>query len=336
MIRRSWLLLLLFALCGAGCSSCFGESRNAVAANGFKPCLSFPPNTEGHWDVGDLAVGVDGRHLTLAGTGEPLKMAVFSGPAPGPGVGLFADLSGHDLDLALCLGGVGDDAAAVSDALEHFARLPFLVLILPGGRDDPTLLAKGWKSLSPEQQSGIVLLTGIEKVSMPGHEIAVVSGSEEGQYARRSSACGYSTDALAGLADKYSQGGGSLHRSIWAWMAPGGGGAFAVGRTHLGLDVGSRALANFADTIGAKSGLFAWPGVRAAQPATGDGVRPVELMESQCALRLVPPRLGAFPSERSDGSRVPPGFVILSVESKGFRLIGRVEARVSSTQIDTN
>lgn len=293
---------------------------------GFTRCVSLDEPAPSEIKVGDLTLRTEGRTLTIHGLAEAVDLAAFSGPAPAPVVtpqlGPLASRSPH---LALILGGFGDTQAQAKATLTALGELPFPVLMLPGGRDGRDRLVKAMAALGDPAPANLVLLDRYRSVRFAGHEFVLLPGAERGRYGLDASVCGFDADSLSQRASDLGDPEDGVVRSLWSWTAPARGGVYAVSRTHLGLDVGSVAVAEFADRVGAAGGLFAWPAVRAVQPASSDGTQALGVEQAVHDLRIVVPRLGPLPLLRSDGSRVPPGFVLLRVDAEGVRLLGRVD-----------
>lgn len=320
---RGFVLLLLLSM---SCSSCPGDGLNVEGNYGYRRCAFADEPPQGSRSVGELRMVTKGRTLTVEGVGDYVRLAAFSGPAPGRMDPVAApELRARNIDLALLLGGVGDDDTVASETLDVLGSLPFPTLIVPGGRDSELRLSALHARLPKEAQSKLVLLGSYRRVRLRGHEFVVVAGAEGGRYGIDNTACGFDLSDLQTLARELGPATPKAPRSLWSWTAPGRGGPLGVGRTHQGVDVGSALVAEFSDRIGAKGGLFAWPAVRAASPVNGTGEK--SLIEGQEAqdLRMVVPRLGMLPLVRSDGSRVPPGFAVFTLAETGMRLLGRVE-----------
>jgi hypothetical protein len=132
-------------------------------------------------------------------------------------------------------------------------------------------------------------------------------------------ACGYAESDLRDVAASLD--GAKSRRWLLAWEAPASPGRFAVARTEAGADLGSVPLANLGQRIGAAGGIFAWPHVQALRASASAGAhRPSPGIPSS-DLQIVVPRLSGAALERSDGSRVAPGFALLKLGDDGLSLL---------------
>jgi hypothetical protein len=160
-------------------------------------------------------------------------------------------------------------------------------------------------------------------VQVGEHQLVPIAGAADGRYALNGQCCGFSLSDLQAAAAELPA--PTADRYVLAWQAPGRGGSHAVARTNAGLDLGSDDLAEFATRIGAPGGLFAWPTVRVAEPASGDGRRVLAAEQSARDLRMIVPRLSGPPLVTDDGGRVAAGFAMLALDQGGLRFLGRVE-----------
>lgn len=325
-------LTLLLLLC-VSCSSCPGGGLDVEGRYGYRRCAFDDEPKERTWSVGKLRLSSKGRTLRVEGIKSFARLAAFSGPAPGR-LGPLADkaLRARKLDLALILGGVGDDDTVASETLEVMGSLPHATFVVPGGRDSFERLTALHALLPQEAQDKVVLLSAYRSVQVLGHEFVVIAGAEEGRYAVDNTVCGFSLTDLQAMARDLGPQKPDKLRSLWAWTAPGRGGAYGVGRTSQGIDVGSAIVAEFSQRTGAQGGLYAWPSVRAGLPAVSSGKQRLMVGQEVKDLRMVVPRLGTLPLLRSDGSRLPSGFAVLTVTQHGTRLLGRVEVGMKTHQ----
>lgn len=325
-VAVSMRLLLIAVICCSGCSACPSGERVAQGPYPYTRCRSLSAPPDGVTQVKDVQLVVEGRVLQLHGPRAVWNIAAFAGPAPGRWTGELGALQSHSVDLVLVMGGLGDDPQTVGQSIGSLSRLPFPSLVLPGGRDRLPWLVASHDALPQPQRSRVQLLTGIQRVRMGDHEFIVVPGVEGGRYGLDRDVCGFAPDELAAFARALASPSDGVTRWLWSWSAPGEGGALAVARTHAGVDVGSGTLATFAQRVGARGGIFAWPAVRALEPVRANGQRPVGWGESADDVRVTVPRLGGPALERSDGSRVPSGFALLQIDGPNVRLLPPVAA----------
>ncbi|MGD8860728.1 MAG: hypothetical protein PVI30_12020 [Myxococcales bacterium] len=315
-----WALLGLSLL--AGCGSC--GRAGPSAGDGPTPhvrCIAGSPPAEGRIEVGGTILTIQGRELKVEGLDPPITLAAFSGPAPAPTVPseLLAALKAAAPDLVLMLGGAGDTPEQARTTLEALAGLPAPTLFLAGGRDVPQRVHEARAALGAPAER-IIDVTPLQSIRVGNDTLVPVAGAAGGRYAAGPEACGHTLEDLKGLAADLGPAPADGRRYLLAWNAPGLGGAAAVARTDTGVDVGSADLAELARRVGAPGGLFAWPRVQALRPAASAGARPLSPGEAAADLRMVVPRLGAPAVERADGSRLPPGFALVSLDEHGLGL----------------
>jgi hypothetical protein len=241
--------------------------------------------------------------------------AGFAGP---PGKPALDALAAARPRLLLMLGGVGDTDAIATTTLSALANLRLPTLILAGGRDSQRRIERAREGLPREAAEWITDATSASSIRVGNDTFVPVGGALEGRYALRADACGYGAADLDALAGAPSRGG---RRWLLAWQAPTGDGEFAVTHSDEGLDLGSAPLAELARKLGARGGLFAWPEVQVLRPSAAGGHLRAALGVPYPDLQLVVPRLAGPAMERSDGSRVGPGFALLRLEAKGLSLV---------------
>ena len=250
--------------------------------------------------------------------GERLEVVAFAGPAPGRFGAAFSRLAAEPApDVALLVGGVGDDRADIADTLAQLAGLPFPTFILPGGRDPLETLTAAHADLSPAQQRRIWLLAGYHRLQLGQHEFVVLSGAENGRYGLGDDTCGFDSDDLQTLGETLEASQAAPQRWLLSWVAPAGR---AVSSTPEGLEVGSEAVAELATKLGATSGVYAWPAVAAAEPVDHSGTS-VAVGQQGGSLHVVVPRLGGPALERADGSRLGPGYVRFRLQARDLHYL---------------
>jgi hypothetical protein len=285
-------------------------------------CLASSAPPDGSRRVGALRVESREGHVRLHGFRAPLTLAAFSGPGLGeaPREPELAAIRATAPQLLLMLGGLGDGMVVATATLAALAELGIPLAILAGGRDSPDRIRRALSALQGAPASRVLDLTGARSLRIGDDMLVPVAGALDGHYALDDGSCGYASSDLDALADALPK--ERARRWLIAWEAPSGGGEAAVSRTEQGLDVGSEALAELGREIGAEGGLFAWPHVQVLRPSAGGDHRRVAIGgAAEPDLRLVVPRLSGPPMERSDGSRVAPGFALLELGAKGLRVV---------------
>ncbi len=301
--RLSGVLTVMLSIAVGGCGSCGSCGSSGTAAEGLRAdepsphvrCLAAEPDREGSVNVGELTLTIEDRDLTLSGA-EPLRFAAFAGPAPftvdlTDALGAVGDSGVH---FVVVLGAFGDDAESLAATLEALGGLELPVFLVPGGRDDAVLLEGALDDLEDDVAARIVDLSPFDRLIAGAVELVPVAGAPGGRYGRVDTACGFGADDLEDLADRIGEAeeGEGAPRYLLSWAAPAGG--IAAGIT--GADAGDPALREFAEEIGIRGGIFAWPGEAAGRVEDADGRR-----------SEVVRRIAGSPSFRADGARSPVG-----------------------------
>lgn len=279
-------LAFVFAV---GCGSC-GEELRVEGDHPYVRCVQVEPE-ESEWESGGLSFAVDGRELQI--TGE-VPSAVAFALTPGAELGELPEAP-----LRIVLGGFARDAASAERLLTALAEKG-PTLLLPGGEDDTAVMDD---TLSEVDSLALVDLRGIHRVRFGGHEWVPVPGALDGRYARGDDACGFSADDLAKLDLPDPE----APRHLLTWAAPVGAGPLARGLEGVG--VGQEALDTFAERVGAKGALFAWPRREVASDhALAEGVTHVAV-----------PVWGRI-VEGPDGSWTAGGVAVLELEEGALHL----------------
>lgn len=271
------------------------------------------------WKVGETSLKVHDRDLELTGLARPFALAAFAGPAPGKGLSAdaLATVRGASPKLVLALGGFGDTEADVLATLRALATLPVPVLVLQGGRDRPAFVSNALEQLEADN---LVDVSALARVRI-GHDVLVpLAGAAHGRYAIDETACGHALDDVKAIAAALGPKPQGERRFLIAWEAPGQGGAFAVARDARGVDTGDADLAELARRIAAPGGLFAWPHVRAAEPAAQGGSTRLAAGQAAEDFQLVVPRIAGPPVVRSSGASLTAGAALLTLDEAGLRL----------------
>jgi hypothetical protein len=320
VLAAAWLW---FSTSLVACEAWSGRSELQVeGATPYVRCLADEPPADGVSRIGSgVRIRTTQGEITVEGLRAPVMLAAFSGAgfAAPPGKAALDALAAAHPQLLLMLGGVGDTDAIATTTLAALANLRAPILILAGGRDSHGRIERAREGLPKEAAERITDVTSASSVRIGNDTFVPVAGALEGRYALRADACGYGkADLGARLADAPSRGG---RRWLLAWQAPTGDGEFAVTHSDEGLDLGSAPLAELAHELGAGGGLFAWPEVQVLRPSAAGGHLRAALGVPYPDLQLVVPRLAGPVIERSDGSRVGPGFALLRLDAKGLTLV---------------
>lgn len=318
-----WVWCLLGLL---GCSTCEAPDGLQVAEPfPHTRCLVDEPPPARTWRVGALELARAGRSLRIGGLAETVRIAAFSGPgpAPAPAASVMAALGEREPDLAIMLGGLGDDDATASETMQALGAAPFVTLFVPGGRDHWRRVRDLLAQQPDTIRDRFLEVATLRSIRLGDAELIPVAGADDGKYALNLDSCGFSLRDLQGLAGDLTA--PSANRYLLAWQAPGRGGQRAVGRGIGGLDLGSGSLAELAARTATPGGLFAWPTVRVDEPVVDGGKQLAGPGEPAKDLRVVVPRLTGPALVRADGSRVPAGFDMLALDARGLAYLGRVE-----------
>lgn len=302
--------------CGvAGCDRLSGGTAEAP----FVRCPKLDAPKARTWKVGETGLALKDRDLELTGLARPFAIAAFAGPAPGKGlsVGALGTVRGASPKLVLALGGFGDTEADTLATLKALATLPVPVLLLQGGRDRPAFVSSALEHLDADN---LIDVSALARVRIGSDVLVPLAGAAHGRYAIDEAACGHALDDLKALATLLGARPAHERRFLLAWEAPGQGGAFAVARDVRGVDTGDPDLAELARRIGAPGGLFAWPHVRAAEPAAQGGATRIAPGQSFEDFQLVVPRIAGPPLTPSSGSALSAGAALLTLDDAGLRL----------------
>jgi hypothetical protein len=291
---------VLAAVCGA-CGSDVPAELRVAGPHGFVRCLALAPPDAKEWRVGDLALELRGRALSVRTPHGALRAAAFTGPAP-----VATDvrpalraLVAARAELLLVLGGLGDDRASATRTARALAETGRLVLFLAGGRDTPEIVAAALDGLDAEARARVLDVSALERVRVAGAELLPLAGAPAGRYARGPDACGFTDADLDARADALGSGEGAARRVLLGWASP---------SPASGIDdgpAGSDAIARFAARVGARDVLTAWPREAAGVRSAGAGIR-----------RVVPP-IGGFAARTGTGGRSGPGAAWLSFGPSG-------------------
>lgn len=303
----------------AGCDY-FG--RGSLEVSGPTPyvrCLAGDPPKGDKLTVGALRLAIEKRTLRVTGLHGDVRIAAFAGPALGPPPNEVAlrRLTEAKPDLLLLLGGLGDSTVTAAATVKALASLAAPTLVVAGGRDTRERMRDAL-AVQPAAARKVVDISAFDAVRLGRDTLVPVAGASNGHYAIEPRACGYGLDDLKARASALGTASPGEHRWLVAWEAPGEGGPLSVARAQSGIDAGSVDLAELARRIGAGGGVFAWPEVQLLRSSAGDGTRVVPAGMGAMDLRIVVPRLAGPAQERSDGTRVLPGFALLRFDASGL------------------
>lgn len=301
-----------------GCGRCLGDGPLRVGGDApYVRCLAADPAGPASGRVGAIAWRIQKRQVVFTGIGRPWTLAAFSGPGLGaaPGPDLLAALRAAKPDLLLMLGDAGDTPVAARATLAALALYPAPIVVIGGGRDTRARLADAIKA----SHGHALDATGLREIRIASDTLVPVAGAAEGSYALSGDCCGFGLDDVKRVAGDLGDARGQ-RRWLVAWYAPATAGAFGVGRAGPSLDLGSPILRELGRRIDAPGGIFAFPHEQALRPSAGQGARALGLDAAAPDLQLVVPRISGVAVERSDGSRVPPGFALLGFDDEGMRL----------------
>lgn len=322
---RRWALgfaLLALGGCERFASGCqwLGEGKLEVGgATPYVRCLAGAPPESRTLAFGRLKLALAGRELHVTGLPHVIRMAAFSGPSfgPPPDASVIRALAQAKPDLAVMLGGLGDDDATAKATAKALGGLPAPTLLVAGGRDTLERIGTALRVL-PVAARKVVDVTALHAIRLGRDTFIPVAGASSGHYALEDRACGFGLDDLKRRASALGAASTGERRWLLAWEAPGLGGALSIARSDTGSDAGSADLAELARRVGAPGGLFAWPEVQVGRARAGDGTRVVPVGVPAPDLRIVVPRLTGAATERADGSRVMAGFALVRLEPGGL------------------
>jgi len=310
-MRQRFLCVLALTL-ASSCSRC-SDQHVVSGEHAYTRCRALPPSVASEQRVGPLTFRLRQRTLEISGLRRPALLAAFAGPGPGPAPSsvAFSALAGERPDLLIALGDMGDSDAVARATVRGLAAGGIPTLLLAGARDTPERLAA---ALSAEPGS-VLEVSGLDAVRIDNDTFVPLAGTRLGRYALADTACGFGADDLEALAAALGPRKAG-RRWLLAWEAPAGGPAASV------VDAGDAELERFAQTIGARGGLFAWPSSQAGRAFAAElQARVLPGAAGRADLQLVVPRLTPPALERADGSRVPPGYALLRLDSAGLQLV---------------
>jgi len=315
---RGLFALSVFAVFSCVVAGCDRLSAGTADAP-FVRCPKLDAPKAREWKVGSVGLKTHDRDLELTGLTPPFAIAAFAGPAPGKGLtpADLATVRGASPKLVIVLGGLGDTEADVLATSRALATLTVPVLVVQGGRDRPAFVSAALEGLETEN---VIDASALWRVRIGQDVLVPLSGASHGRYAIDETACGHALDDVKALAAGLGARPQKERRFLVAWEAPGQGGAFAVARDSRGVDTGDADLAELARRIEAPGGLFAWPNVRAGEPAAQGGATRIASGQAAADFQLVVPRIAGPALALSSGGALPPSAALLTLDEAGLRL----------------
>lgn len=283
-----WVPLLF--VCLAGCSSCGEAAELSVSgAHPYTRCHLAEPPEEGTYALGDLTLRFEGRALRIEGAPESTRLAIFAGP------GQAALPEAPEADLAIVLGGLGDDPGATLRALGGWT-IP--ALVVAGGEERFEPLSDAFDGLDGATGRRVINATLLRVIRLGKLELIVVPGAPNGRYVTAGQgACGFGEADLEGW--DLDAPDDRVRRYLVSWAGPSGTDAT---RGLLGAEAGSPLVARVMASVGAEGAVFAWPRTSTGRPS-GEGM----------ASTLGVPPVAGVTVLRADGSRVAPGVTRLTL-----------------------
>lgn len=202
------------------------------------------------------------------------------------------DLQSIDAELAIVVGGLGDDPTSLRQTVDTIAE-KFPAIFILGGRDD----GRAWRELLKSEETGLERIidgTGLVRVALGDHDLMLLSGSAGGRYARSATACGY---GAGDLELRREVGAPNGDRVVVAWQAP------STVRGLEGASAGDRALQDLIEDTGATGAIYA---------STGES-------DPEQHLYAAPPLVGSA-LEAADGVPIGPGHRVLTVGAAGLAI----------------
>ncbi len=273
MSPRSAVLGALLALAAVGCDREAPPARSgpfpAARCAGLQPAE--PPAR-----LGGLRFETEHRALRVkraAGKEAPWRILLVAGPAPGRRLPARATEVVRDsqVDLVLSLGDVGDDPATARKTLQALAAAGRPVLVLPGGRDEPEVLAEASADLAL-----VLPLTGWHVLQPSGAPpLVLLPGAPPPVPARSKRACGHDALDVEQIAASARRVAARARPWLLAWAAPlQPAGASTDRLGPLGAAGGARTTRRLVEQLQACGWVASWPrGIdrRVGTPTNGCG-----------------------------------------------------------------
>jgi hypothetical protein len=300
-------LTLVMCLSGVGCSA---ESKLRKAGNTpYVRCVAGPEPGARTLRAGPWTFEIKQRVLRVQGPSRPLRIAAWSAPgfAGAPGTDALARLRAAEVDLLVLLGGLGEGAPAAMATAQALASLSTPSLVVLGGRDTWAAHEKALEDL-PES-ARIIDGTVLRAIRIGSNTFVPLPGAELGRYAVQPAACGFDQADLDGAARELGAVQTGESRWLLSWQAPAALAGSPGPKSATGIALGSPLVARFADMIGARGGLYAWPNDESSVSAP-----------RRLGLAAVP-RLFGPRRETSSGGLTDNALLVLEVSADGVNVV---------------
>ncbi len=209
------LLLTVLTCCRGGHS--FGEASSTLN------CLEMaPPDPPER--LGSLRLRRKARTLHIerpsSRRGAPWRIVLAAGPAPGDALDapLLEAIAKARPDLLVLLGDVGDGPEQARRTVTALSKVSDAVLLLPGGRDDPSVLAE---AVEATDGRGVLSLTGWHHVLLEDTlQWDILPGALEEHTRRDAPHCVVTPDAVARNLREAQEANDTIPRRLLTWEAP--------------------------------------------------------------------------------------------------------------------
>ncbi len=260
---------------------------------------------------GDWTFQLDERVLDVKGPRRALRVGVVSSPGLGgaPSAAALARVREVNADLLVLLGGIGEAASLASATLEALASLSTPSLVVLGGRDTWAAREKAFEALTAERREHIFDASVLRALRVANNTFVPLPGAEKGRYALNAAACGFDQADLDTAARELGAARAGERRWLLSWQAPSRVAGIEGPKSEFGAALGSPLVSKFAERVGAKGGLYAWPVDEAASIHAG----PLGI--------VAVPRLYGPALETSAGARLAAGILVLEVGTDGVRVV---------------
>ncbi len=269
-----------------------GEERGALR------CLESAPQ-DPPTRLGPLRLRAEQRALRLdrppARRGSPWRIVLASGPAPGTRLDetLLARIASRRPDLLVVLGDAGDSIEHARNTVAALGRVAGAVLLLPGGRDDPSVLAEAIRHAGAERT---LLLMGWRRLRLgDALQWTLLPGAPEGHFPLSTPHCVLPPALLTETPPPPAPAASPPHRLL-AWAAP----------PTLGISAAKASRPS--DPTERCGGEAAWPRSAGHRRRTQDG----------CTWTMVP-SLGIARRRTPEGALAEPAAWLLTVDTQNSR-----------------
>jgi hypothetical protein len=247
--------------------------------------------------------------LDIAGPARALRIAALSSAGIGgaPSSVSLAQLREAAADLVVLLGGVGEGVEAASATFKALASLSTPSLVVLGGRDTWSAHEKAFGELPRDAR--IIDGTVLREIRIGSNTFVPLAGAEKGRYALQAAACGFDQPDLDLAAEELGAVRPRESRWLLSWQAPTRVGPALGPRSEFGAALGSALVSRFAEKVGAKGSLYAWPADESGPIRAGP-------LGAATVPRLFGPR-----RETASGAREAHAVLLLEVSSDTVRVV---------------